>query len=133
MEGWQRAVAEEESRAKEEVSRMKAEAERAREMAREDIKKLREEEDRIIGRKFEWKGKTGEVGRVIVLVREEVEGLREEREVLELELKKLWKIKKCKEGEMFLKALLEEKESREREDVEGRRKVKEAKSCWRRT
>ena len=37
--------------------------------------------------------------------REEVEGLREEREVLELELKKLWKIKKCKEGDMFLNAL----------------------------
>ena len=56
----------------------------------------------------------GEVGRVIVMEREEIEGLREEREVLELELKKLGKMKKCKEGGMFLKALLEEKESRER-------------------
>ena len=44
-------------------------------------------------------------------------------------LKKLGKMMKCKEGEMFLKALLEEKESREREDVEGRRKMKETKSC----
>ena len=87
----------------------------------------------IIGEKFEWEGKRGKVRSVIVLEMEEVEGLREEREVLELELKKLWKIKKCKEGEMFLKALLEEKESRERKDVEGRRKMKEAKSCWRRT
>ena len=32
-----------------------------------------------------------------------------------------------------MKALLEEKESREGKDVEGRRKMKEAKSCWRRT
>jgi hypothetical protein len=83
-----------ESRAKEEVSRMKAEAEREREMAREDIKRLREEEDRIIGEKFEWEGKKGEVGRVIVMVREEVEGLRAERS-LELVLKKLGKMKKC--------------------------------------
>ena len=30
---------------------------------------------------------------------------------------------------MFLKAHLEEKESRERKDVEGRRKIKETKSC----
>ena len=112
---------------------MRAEAERVREIDKEDIKKLREERDMIIGEKFEWEGKRGEVGRVVVVEREEVEGLREEREVLELELKKLWKIKKCKEGEMFLKALLEEKESRERKDVEGRRKMKETKSCWRRT
>ena len=49
-----------ESRAKEEVSRMKAEAERAREMAREEIKKLMEKEDRIIGEKIEWEGKRGE-------------------------------------------------------------------------
>ena len=83
-----------ESRAKEEVSRMKAEAERAWEIAREDIKKLREEEDRIIGEKFEWEGKRGEVGRVIVMVKEEVEGLRAERS-LELVLKKLGKMKKC--------------------------------------
>jgi hypothetical protein len=41
---------------------------------------------------------------------------------LELELKRLWKMKKWKEGEMFLKALLEEKESRERKEVEGKRK-----------
>ena len=132
-EGREREVAEEESRAKEEVSRMRAEAERVREIDKEEIKKLREEEDMIIGEKFEWEGKRGKVRSVIVLVREEVEGLSDEREVLELELKKLWKIKKCKEGEMFLKALLEEKESRERKDVEGRRKMKEAKSCWRRT
>jgi hypothetical protein len=72
-----------ESRAKEEVSRMKAEAERAREMTSEEIKKLREEEDRIIGEKIEWEGKRGEVGTVILLVREEVEGLREEREARE--------------------------------------------------
>ena len=39
----------------------------------------------------------------------------------------LGKMKKCKEGEMFLKALLEEKESMEREDVEGRRKKEESK------
>jgi hypothetical protein len=122
-----------ESRAKEEVSRIKAEAERAREMTREEIKKLREEEDRIIGEKFEREVKRGEVGSVIVVEREEVEELREEREVLELDLKMLGKIKKCKEGEILLKALLEEKESRERKDVEGRRKMKEAKSCWRRT
>ena len=83
-----------ESRAKKEVSRMKAEAERAREMAREDIKKLRKEEDRIIGEKFEWEGKRGEVGRVIVMVREEVKGLRAERS-LELVLKKHGKMKKC--------------------------------------
>ncbi|GMI44361.1 hypothetical protein TrCOL_g431 [Triparma columacea] len=50
-----------ESRAKVEVSRMKAGAERVREMAREEIKKLREEEDMIIGEKFEWEGKRGEV------------------------------------------------------------------------
>ena len=48
-----------ESRAKEEVSRMKAEAERAREMAREEIKKLREEEDRIIGRNLSGRGRGG--------------------------------------------------------------------------
>ena len=72
VEGWQRAVAEEESRAKEEVSRMKAEAERVREIDKEDIKKLREERDMIIGEKFEWEGKRGEVGRVIVVEREEV-------------------------------------------------------------
>ena len=94
-----------ESRAKEEVSRMKAEAERARKMAREEIKKLREEEDRIIGEKFVWEVKRGEVGSVIVVEREEVEWRREEREVFELELKKLWKMKKCKEGEIFLNAL----------------------------
>ena len=68
-----------ESRAKEEVSRMKAETETAREMAREEIKKLMEEEDRIIGKKFEWEGKRGEVGRVIVVKKEKVEGLRAER------------------------------------------------------
>jgi hypothetical protein len=68
-----------ESRAKVEVSRMKAGAERVREMTREEIKKLREEEDRIIGEKIEWEGKRGEVGRVIELVREEVEGLSDER------------------------------------------------------
>ena len=62
---------------------MKAEAERAREMTSEEIKKLREEEDRIIGEKFEWEGKRGELGTVILLVREEVEGLREEREARE--------------------------------------------------
>ena len=76
-----------ESRAKEEVSRMKAEAERAREMAREEIKKLREKEDRITGEKIEWEGKRGKVGRVVVVEREEVEGLRDEREVLESEHK----------------------------------------------
>jgi hypothetical protein len=36
-------------------------------------------------------------------------------------------MKKCNEGKMFLKALLEEKKSRERKDVEGRRKKEEAK------
>jgi hypothetical protein len=72
-----------ESRAKEEVSRMKAEAERAREMAREEIKKLREKEDRIIGEKIEWEGKRGKVGRVVVVEREEVARLKgREREVL---------------------------------------------------
>jgi hypothetical protein len=68
-----------ESRAKEEVSRMKAEAERAREMTREEIKKLREKEDRIIGEKIVWEGKRREDGGVIVVEREEDEGLREER------------------------------------------------------
>ena len=42
-------------------------------------------------------------------------------------LKKLGKMKKCEEGKMFLKALLEEKERREREDVERRRKTEKAK------
>jgi hypothetical protein len=104
VEGWQRAVAEEESRAKEEVSRMKAEAERVREIDKEMMKKLREGEDMIIGEKFEWEGMREEVGKVIVVDREEVEGQGAEREVLELELKKLRKIKKCKEGDMFLNA-----------------------------
>ena len=36
-------------------------------------------------------------------------------------------MKKCKEGEMFLMALFEEKESMEREDVDGRRKKEEGK------
>ena len=66
---------------------MRAEAERVREIDKEEIKKLREEEDMIIGEKFEWEGKRGEVGKVIVVDREEVEGLREVREVLELEHK----------------------------------------------
>ena len=53
-EGREREVAEEESRAKEEVSRMRAEAERVRELDKEEMmKKLREEEDMIIGEKFE--------------------------------------------------------------------------------
>jgi hypothetical protein len=51
--GREREVTEEESRAKEEVSSMRAEAERLREIAREMMKKLREEEDMIIGEKFE--------------------------------------------------------------------------------
>ena len=42
------------------------------------MKKLREEEDRIIEEKFEREGKRGEVGRAIVVEREEVEELREE-------------------------------------------------------
>ena len=67
------------SRAREEVSRIKAEAEWVREMAMEKIKKLREEEDRIIGEKIEW----GEVGRVIVVEREEGDGLSEDRVALE--------------------------------------------------
>jgi hypothetical protein len=58
---------------------MKAEAERAREMTREEIKKLREKEDRIIGEKIVWEGKRREDGGVIVVEREEDEGLREER------------------------------------------------------
>jgi hypothetical protein len=44
-----------------------------------------------------------------------------------LVLKKLGKMKKCEVGKMFLKALLEEKERREREDVERRRKTEKAK------
>jgi hypothetical protein len=63
------------------VSRLRSEAERAREMAREEIKKLKEEEDMIIGEKFEWEEKRGEVRRVIVVEREEVEGLRKERSI----------------------------------------------------
>ena len=47
------------------------------------MKKLREEEDRIIEEKFEREGKRGEVGRAIVVEREEVERLREEREARE--------------------------------------------------
>ena len=42
-------------------------------------------------------------------------------------LKKLGKMMKCEEGKMFLKALLEEKERRENEDVERRRKTEKAK------
>ena len=59
---------------------MRAEAERVREIDKEEIKKLREEEDMIIAEKFEWEGKRGEVRRVVVV---EVEGLREEREARE--------------------------------------------------
>jgi hypothetical protein len=62
---------------------MRAEAERVREIDKEEIKKLREEEDMIIGKKFEWEGKRGEVGRVVVVEREDVEGLMEEREAWE--------------------------------------------------
>jgi hypothetical protein len=69
---------------------MKAEAKRAREMAREETMKLREEEDRINWEKFECEGKREEVVRVIVVEREEVEGLREEREVLEFEAEEAW-------------------------------------------
>jgi hypothetical protein len=46
-------------------------------------KTSKEERDMIIGEKFEWEGKKGEVGRVVVVEREEIEGLREEREALE--------------------------------------------------
>jgi hypothetical protein len=66
---------------------MKAKAERAREMAREGMNKLREEEDMKIGEKIVWEGKRGKVGRVVVVEREEVEGLRDEREVLDLKHK----------------------------------------------
>ena len=59
--GREREVAEEESRTKEEVSSMRAEAERLREIAREMMKKLREEENMIIGEKIEQEGKRGEV------------------------------------------------------------------------
>ena len=64
-------------------------------MAREEVKKLKEEEDRIIEEKFEREGKRGEVGRAIVVEREEVKGLTEEREVLEFVLKELGKMKNC--------------------------------------
>ena len=64
-------------------------------MDKVEMTKLREEEDRIIEEKFEREGKREEVGRAIVVEREEVEGLTEEREVLEFVLKELRKMKKC--------------------------------------